>query len=130
MFHSTHTDNSITFPKNINITHKRAPTDDSIRILNEMREKILTDIRREFVLELDGVQIAEATSIKNVIGRKYTCTFKINNAFIDIHIPIKYILTAKKDDSLFKYLIDELSKKILLTCHATFSKIIHEELNV
>lgn len=40
----THVDNRTIFPSSIEITEKRAPTDDSVRLLNEMQDKAVSNI--------------------------------------------------------------------------------------
>ena len=40
----TNIDNRTVFPSTLEITEKRAPTDDSVRLLNEMQDKAVSNI--------------------------------------------------------------------------------------
>ena len=43
-FNFTHVDNSTRFPSRINVHEHRAPTDESVRLLNEMESKALENV--------------------------------------------------------------------------------------
>jgi tRNA(His) 5'-end guanylyltransferase len=70
-------DNSYTSPSKINVTENKAPTDDSIRLMKEMEEKIIENIMDKIIVNDNSINIKavierDAMAWNNIVRIAYT----------------------------------------------------------
>ena len=99
------------------ITEKRAPTDESIRILDEMRFKTIKSISKEFVLELDDIEVAILLSKSNERTRQYYCVFILNGKEYFFEISECALRHTNNDTKeLRKIFVEAISNAIFDNC--------------
>lgn len=86
--------------KNVNVTEKRAPTDESVRLLKEMEEAARSKIEDTFILTNNGFECRIYTALEN-------------NTY-DYWITAVYVLNGKKlrsEARVSKYDLERVSDK-------------------
>jgi hypothetical protein len=108
----------INYPKTLEINEKRAPTDDSIRLLKEMEEKTLDKLIIDYVPNnvLEYIMLVKLAKVDN-IDEKILVRFKINNK------EYKLIIKLYSQQLLMKN-----GQEIMEEIHTELSKIIASEL--
>jgi hypothetical protein len=96
----TNIDNRTVFPSSIEITEKRAPTDDSVRLLNEMQDKAVSNIICKISNERDNAFKWEAYFMN-------ICTFDLDQAGV---LLLKLVVNGKKYEKKIKVKSDYMSK--------------------
>lgn len=98
-------------PSKIEVTEKKAPTDESVRLLNEMQEKAVQNIIDTVHLTnnvVDGVAIAYSNSHRSGIDQtEYQIKFKLNGRDIFIKNTIN-----RAELKLSEGLADQIAKHI------------------
>lgn len=100
------------YPQTVNIHEHRAPTDDSIRLANEMREKIeesvvVAQIRGENSLQGEMIEVAITG-----LGRTVYCGFKLNGKDICARVELDSLLSQVDPASVYRKLVEEFSAKV------------------
>ena len=96
----TNIDNRTIFPNSIEVTEKRAPTDESVRLLNEMQEKALSNIICKISNERDNSFKWEAY-FTNIIA------FDFNQAGL---LLLKLVVNGKKYEKKIKVKCDLMNR--------------------
>lgn len=81
--------------KNVNVVEKKAPTDDSVRLFNEIQEKAVESLINRIKIE-DNYLRASAIFLRD-------------NAYLQYVIVVRY--TYNKHERTVKYSFDEFDKK-------------------
>ena len=116
MFNTYKIDNSYRGPEEINVTEKKAPTDESIRLLNEFQQKAFDNI-------VECVQLSnnELTDAKYwIYPDHYSFTqcarirFKLNGKVKDFEFTLPHERTDKADIQkiIMSKIYDEITKEI------------------
>jgi len=95
----------------------RAPTDESMRILQEMEEKLLRKILMSAVLAGDGIEVPFIISERSPVGFGYElrATFKVGSSthFIRVELTEQRLRALQADPSeLAKLIAEEMGKSI------------------
>ena len=98
----TNIDNRTVFPRSIEITEKRAPTDDSVRLLNEMQDKAVSNIICKISNERDNAFKWEAYFL-NIVS------FDFTQAGL---LVLNLVVNGKKYEKKIKVKCDLMSKLI------------------
>jgi hypothetical protein len=108
--------NQTYFPSTIKVEEKRAPTDESIRLAEEFRDKALNSILHSAVLEDSGIEIAyvvfECSAVS--FGHELRVIYKHKGAS---HV-VKTILDgpdihkSKYDKAAFMAVVEDLTKRL------------------
>jgi hypothetical protein len=110
VFHQPHTSRTDSL---VTITEKKAPTDDSMRLLNEFKEKALSEILNAFEIKnnfLSG-EIFFLASID--CNTNYIIRIKINNEVFEERGTIdRYDSLLKNDHELFELFFNGVSRII------------------
>jgi hypothetical protein len=112
--HKKHGKNTTTFlGRNVNIQEHRAPTDESVKLLNEMQEKALSNIIKSIRIDnnlLNGVVVHHFEEI--CMGEhKYTCLFSLNGVPFRVDLKVNP-RSANSIEDMVSSFYTELSKKI------------------
>jgi hypothetical protein len=102
-----HQKEHIPYTKKVEITEKRAPTDQSIEILKEMEEKTVSRIVKNIITD-NNILSASLTFIKDYqrYSNQIVTKFKLNNT--DYVFTYNYKIFKKVDENI-KCFIEELS---------------------
>lgn len=104
--------------KNVNVTEKRAPTDESVKLLNEFKLKAETEIIKSIVINdnlVNGcvVAINNSPSLFNIrIHYKFNLNGKDILGFFDLE---RNITDDMLSDKMIRVLYESLSKEITLS---------------
>lgn len=104
--------------KNINITEKRAPTDESVKLLNEMQDKAVENLVKRFSTSNNTLQITGAVYDNPFKGEKELhCKFVLNGQEHTFRVEVpswecknKYEMVEK----LYKRVCEKLAVEIML----------------
>lgn len=96
----TNIDNRTVFPSSIEISEKRAPTDDSVRLLNEMQDKAVSNIICKISSERDNAFKWEAYFLN-------TISFDFTQAGL---LVLNLVVNGKKYEKKIKVKCDLMSK--------------------
>jgi hypothetical protein len=94
MFNTYKIDNSYRGPSKIDVTEKRAPTDESVRLLNEMQQKAFDNVLS--CVQLDNNELKDITwwiyYDPYIFSEKARVRFMLNGRLFDkeITLPCKY----------------------------------------
>lgn len=118
---STH----VHYPKNITVTEKRAPTDDSIRLYDEYLEKTKQRILSTFKLETSYVNavvvaFARETAIVDLPSIEYLIKFKLNEK----NEQIRFKLDGFEVDKMKKMTPNQADQKLIEMVVEKISEII------
>lgn len=107
-------------PETINIVEKRAPTDESIKILKEMQKEVAESIIERFPFMVFDVRGELIVLREFAIPRKrYVARIKLNGHFINVEMFIDDFAEIKKQqifEQLFKTIAERISEKFLNNC--------------
>lgn len=131
----------VPYEKSVNITEKRAPTDDSIKLYGELQNKAFESIVDTFELTnnvVDGVAVAtmKEFSFRNVI---FLTKFKLNGVEYKTQTEfprVEYSLLDKseKRKKLIEFLIKSIGERItyqiLLSVERDLAKSLKEEFQI
>jgi GH35 family endo-1,4-beta-xylanase len=116
MFNTYKTDNSYRGPDKISVTEKKAPTDESIRLLNEMQEKAFDNIVE--CVQLSNNELNDVTywmyPDHYSFSEKARIRFKLNGKVKDFEFtfPHKYTDKAEIQRLIMEKIYMEISKDI------------------
>lgn len=103
--------------RNINVTEHRAPTDVSVKLLNEMTEKALKNIVSNFSTTNNTLQTRVAVFIDCRNGdRQFLCKFILNGKenILQIDLPIyEYDTPEKMVQELYRQVCNKLAAEIM-----------------
>lgn len=115
----TNIDNRTVFPSSIEITEKRAPTDDSVRLLNEMQDKAVSNIICKISNERDNAFKWEAYFL-NTVAFDFTqagllvLNLVVNGKKYEKKIKVRYDLMSKVGHGCKHYMEAELEVRRFL----------------
>lgn len=140
----TNIDNRTVFPSSIEITEKRAPTDDSVRLLNEMQDKAVSNIICKISNERDNAFKWEAYFL-NTVAFDFTqagllvLNLVVNGKRYEKKIKVKCDLMSKVSQGWKHYMEAELEVRrflfvqislmvgaILLEDHESFGELMEK----
>jgi len=102
--------------KNVNITEKRAPTDESLKLLEEMREKSLKSIVGS-VSTTNNTLSAACIAFENPVNYEtvYIVKFVLNGKEYQVKTKLDNLLEDKKEhlDKVYKNLCEQLAQEIM-----------------
>ena len=113
----------------------RAPTDESVKLLNEMQDKAIGNIIDTIVVQNNILNFVAVVFDSDIIHQSYNikCKFSINwsDMIIDINIPTLEFKLLSYDDRIrliYKNISDKLSFMILkhLDANTEASRIIYD----
>jgi len=108
---------NINFPDTIEIIEKKAPTDESIKLLNEFEEKARKNIIAKVQVNdntLNGITIAYTNhhATASTIGKIYF-KFSINGQEFNLEQDFDvYKFSGEKEKILYSYIHDEFKSKV------------------
>ena len=129
-------DNSIHYPSTVNVQEKKAPTDESVRILNEMQQSTIDNIVAKIPVTnniVNGVMYIMDCTRTASLGYKITAKFKINNHefVIDKDVPDYDVNTGGRNEYVNMLTIKGLEyvKAVMLWYALTcFSEVAFEQI--
>lgn len=115
----TNIDNRTVFPSSIEITEKRAPTDDSVRLLNEMQDKAVSNIICKISNERDNAFKWEAYFLNTVAfdfmqAGLLVLNLVVNGKKYEKKIKVRYDLMSKVGHGCKHYMEAELEVRRFL----------------
>lgn len=114
-----HYDNRTIFPNTVEITEKRAPTDDSVRLLNEMQDKAVSNIICKISNERDNAFKWEAYFL-NIVAFDFmqagllVLNLVVNGKKYEKKIKVRYDLMSKVGHGCKHYMEAELEVRRFL----------------
>lgn len=139
-----HYDNRTIFPNTVEITEKRAPTDDSVRLLNEMQDKAVSNIICKISNERDNAFKWEAYFLNTVAfdfmqAGLLVLNLVVNGKKYEKKIKVRYDLMSKVGHGCKHYMEAELEVRrflfvqislmvgaILLEDHESFGELMEK----
>lgn len=140
----TNIDNRTVFPSSIEITEKRAPTDDSVRLLNEMQDKAVSNIICKITNDTDNAFKWEAYFI-NVVSVDFlqagilVLSLVVNGRKYEKKVKVKHDLMSKVGHGRKHYMDAEIEVRrflfvqislmvgaILLEDHENFDELMEQ----
>jgi hypothetical protein len=112
----------VPYTKKVEITEKKAPTDQSIEILKEMEEKILSRIVKNIITD-NNILSVSVTFIQDHIGYNAQIISKIKLNNIDYVFTYNYVFFKNIDENM-KCFIEELS---VFIAQKIFNKMFQQE---
>lgn len=114
-----HYDNRTIFPNTVEITEKRAPTDDSVRLLNEMQDKAVSNIICKISNERDNAFKWEAYFLNTVAfdfmqAGLLVLNLVVNGKKYEKKIKVRYDLMSKVGHGCKHYMEAELEVRRFL----------------
>ena len=112
----TYVDNSYRGPSEIKITEKKAPTDESIRLLNEMQQKSFDNVVE--CVQLSNNELNDITywiySDPYSFSERARIRFKLNGKVKDFNfsLPHKYYDKSEIQKNIMEKIYSEISKDI------------------
>lgn len=112
----TYVNKSYGGPSEIKVTEKRAPTDESVRLLNEMQKKAFDDIVE--CVQLTNNELTDATywiyPDHYSFSQRARIRFKLNGKVKDFEFTLPHKLTDKADfqKKIMESIYMEISKEI------------------
>jgi len=113
---NTYVSNSYGGPSKIDVTEKRAPTDESVRLLNEMQQKAFDNIVE--CVKLSNNELTDATywiyPDYNSFSQRARIRFKLNGKVKDFEFTLPHERTDKSDiqKMIMSEIYSEISKDI------------------
>lgn len=103
--------------RNITVNEHRAPTDESVKILNEMTDKALNNIVKTFSTTNNTLQatVAVYEDYRNS-ERQFLCKFVLNGKENILHVdipPYEYDTPEKMVQELYKQVCNKLALEIM-----------------
>jgi hypothetical protein len=118
---NTYIHKAASFPSTININEHRAPTDDSIRLADEMREKLLRSLVISQV-DADNVITGVIVEVNDTFGEKRIFVgFMLNGKKYEIELTTDRRELISDKVKLFRRLVhlvaEAITEDILVRCH-------------
>jgi len=117
MFNTYKIDNSYKGPDKVSVTEKKAPTDESIRLLNEFQQKAFDNIVE--CVQLSNNELTDATywiyPDYHSFSQRARIRFKLNGKVKDFEFTLPHERTDKADiqKKIIEKIYMEISKEIL-----------------
>jgi hypothetical protein len=117
-FNKTYVDNSYTSPSTVKVEEKKAPTDESIRLLNEFTEKALDNIISCKQLNTNELRDITWWTYYDTMSfnNKLICKFKLNDTDYTFDVnscEVRYKTQEEIQDHMLNTVIKFLAKKLL-----------------
>jgi hypothetical protein len=136
IFNRTDKSTHVHFPENINVHEHKAPTDESVRLLNEMQEKAVKNIIAAIRVEdntVNGVAIAyqDLAMIQCRSGVMIYLKFKVNGVEHTFEETVEDRIFAdyKNENKLTEFLRDRLKARVILSIFDHLKVKIMEAIN-
>jgi len=116
MFNTYKIDNSYRGPSKMDVTEKRAPTDESVRLLNEMQQKAFDNVVS--CIQLSNNQLKDITCWiypdQYSFDERARIRFELNGKVIDFtfKLPCKYIDASSVIPYIREKIVEEISKNV------------------
>lgn len=101
--------------KNVNVTEKKAPTDESVRLLMEMEEKVLQRFLGKMIVNDNSINLELAsffdiTRFDKIVYYRLTINGKQYQDKVDLRIPIN----GDSIDYIIQSVVDSIAKTIAI----------------
>ncbi len=101
------------YPQSVEVTERKAPTDESIRLVREFEEAAWKRVLEVASVQLPDIQV-EAVAVTegypSAFGNRIHIIFKLNGKRVDIEIDKPHYLS--NPEGFIRALVDGLSKRI------------------
>lgn len=89
--------------KEVNVKEYKAPTDESVKLLNEMTEKALSNLIKTFSTTNNTLQMTCAVYDDNLVyDRRFLCKFTLNGKDHTLDIPIPLHAFTNMDSAILE----------------------------